>query len=124
MERKNGLVISGFLGLFILIVFFTIFLSKVENSEKVDGKPQEEKVEENEKPPVVLDPITPAFTSNELTALPSENWIGNGGNVFNQRYSTLDEINSSNIKNLKGKWVTKLGSGLEFKYSGEASPVV
>jgi quinohemoprotein ethanol dehydrogenase len=124
LERKNGLIISGFLGLFILIVFFTIFLSKVENSEKVDGKLQEEKVEENEKPPVVLDPITPAFTSNELTALPSKNWIGNGGNVFNQRYSTLDEINSSNIKNLKGKWVTKLGSGLEFKYSGEASPVV
>jgi hypothetical protein len=29
----------------------------------------------------------PGFSAAELTALPTEGWITNGGNVFNQRYS-------------------------------------
>src|ERR1700730_3908852 len=52
-----------------------------------------------------------------------KNWVTNGGNLTNQRYSTLKEINTSNVKQLKGAWMTRLkGSGLGGKYSLEASP--
>jgi glucose dehydrogenase len=33
-----------------------------------------------------------AFTADQLTALPGENWIANGGTLFNQRYSPLDQL--------------------------------
>ena len=33
----------------------------------------------------------PAFDAAELTAWPTENWITNGGNAFNQRYSPLTQ---------------------------------
>lgn len=68
--------------------------------------------------------VAPKFTSAELTSLPTKNWITNGGNIYNQRYSPLDQINTSNIGNLKAEWVTHLGSGFDFKYSGEATPIV
>jgi alcohol dehydrogenase (cytochrome c) len=66
----------------------------------------------------------PAFSHDELTALPGRNWVANGGNVLNQRYSPLDQINTSNIGRLKGVWRTHLGSGRAAKYSQEATPVV
>src|SRR6516225_9606821 len=54
-----------------------------------------------------------------------KNWVTNGGNLTNQRYSTLTQINTSNVKQLKGAWMTRLkGSGLNAKYSFEASPLV
>ena len=34
----------------------------------------------------------PAFSADDLTTLPKQDWITNGGTVFNQRYSPLDEI--------------------------------
>ncbi|MEQ2528406.1 PQQ-binding-like beta-propeller repeat protein [Bacillaceae bacterium CLA-AA-H227] len=124
MERRNLIVMFGFLGAFVLLVAFSIFLGTVDDRERADVEPVEEEEVVEPEQPVVLDPLPPAFTASELTALPKENWIGNGGDVYNRRYSVLDEINTSNVGNLKGKWVTNLGSGLEFKYSGEASPVV
>ena len=67
----------------------------------------------------------PAFTGERLASLPREDWITNGGNVYNQRYSPLDEIERSNVEQLRGVWRTHLnGSGLENKYSGEAQPIV
>lgn len=66
----------------------------------------------------------PAFSGKELSDLPTANWLTNGGTLFNQRYSPLDKINTSNVKQLKGEWTVKLGSGLDFKYSGEATPIV
>src|SRR5215510_3608000 len=55
----------------------------------------------------------------------SKDWITNGGNMTNQRYSTLKQINVDNVKQLKGAWMTRLkGSGLGGKYSHEASPLV
>jgi quinohemoprotein ethanol dehydrogenase len=52
-------------------------------------------------------------------------WLTNGGNLTNQRYSTLKEINSDNVKQLKGAWMTRLmGSGYGGKYSLEATPLV
>ncbi|MGI1678851.1 MAG: PQQ-binding-like beta-propeller repeat protein [Cellvibrionaceae bacterium] len=66
-----------------------------------------------------------AFTSEELTALPTQNWITNGGNIYNQRFSPLKQINTSNVKQLKGDWKTHLdGSGVGAPYSGEAQPIV
>jgi quinohemoprotein ethanol dehydrogenase len=66
----------------------------------------------------------PAFSSEELSAYPQINWLTNGGNLANQRYAPLDEINTSNVATLKGQWVAHLGSGKEFKFSGEATPLV
>jgi alcohol dehydrogenase (cytochrome c) len=65
-----------------------------------------------------------AFTPEELTAPPEQNWITNGGTVFNQRYSPLDELTPANVAGLKGKWRAHLDSATEFKYSGEAQPIV
>ena len=32
------------------------------------------------------------------------NWSVYGGNLFNQRYSSLDQISPSNVASLKGAW--------------------
>jgi alcohol dehydrogenase (cytochrome c) len=54
-----------------------------------------------------------------------KDWITNGGNLSNQRYSTLKQIDTSNVTQLKGVWMTRLkGSGSAGKYSFEASPLV
>ena len=54
-----------------------------------------------------------------------KDWVTNGGNLTNQRYSTLTQINTTNVKQLKGAWMTRLkGSGVGGKYSFEASPLV
>lgn len=68
--------------------------------------------------------VAPDFTAEQLLEPPSGNWITNGGNIYNGRYSPLEQINNSNVGDLKLEWVTSLGSGLEFKYSGEATPLV
>ena len=47
----------------------------------------------------------------------SKDWITNGGNLTNQRYSTLKQINTDNASQLKGAWMTRLkGSGMGGKY--------
>ena len=66
----------------------------------------------------------PAFSADQLMALPTDGWITNGGNVFNQRFSPLTQITPENVGNLKAVWRVHLGSGLERKYSGEAQPIV
>ena len=54
-----------------------------------------------------------------------KDWVTNGGNITNQRYSTLKQIDTTNVKQLKGAWMTRLkGSGLGGKYSLEATPLV
>jgi alcohol dehydrogenase (cytochrome c) len=59
------------------------------------------------------------------TAGAGSDWSTNGGTMTNQRYSTLDEIDTSNVAQLKGVWRTHLnGSGLAAKYSGESQPIV
>src|SRR5260221_14297985 len=37
-----------------------------------------------------------------------KNWVTNGGNLTNQRFSTLKQIDTSNVKQLKGAWMTRL----------------
>jgi alcohol dehydrogenase (cytochrome c) len=54
-----------------------------------------------------------------------KDWVTNGGNLSNQRYSTLTQIRTDNVKSLKGAWMTRLnGSGFGGKYSAEATPLV
>jgi len=54
-----------------------------------------------------------------------QDWVTNGGNLTNQRYSTLKQIDTNNVKRLKGAWMTRLkGSGFGGKYSAEATPLV
>ena len=68
--------------------------------------------------------VAPAFSGEELSELPTTRWITNGGSLWNQRYSPLDEIDTSNVADLKGVWMTDLGgSGLAAKYSQEAQPI-
>jgi alcohol dehydrogenase (cytochrome c) len=51
--------------------------------------------------------------------------VTNGANLTNQRYSTLEQIDTTNVKQLKGAWVTRLKrSGFGTKYSAEATPLV
>jgi len=73
------------------------------------------------------DDITPApaFNKSELVAMPQANWITNGGNLFNQRYSPLTQINRDNVASLKAVWRASLnGSGLNTRDSGQAQPLV
>ncbi len=61
----------------------------------------------------------PPFTARELMAAPREEWITNGGNLFNQRYSPLTLINRSNVAGLKALWRTGMGSGANPGNSGQ-----
>src|SRR5215469_10937517 len=55
----------------------------------------------------------------------TKDWVTNGGNLTNQRYSTLKQIDITNIKQLKGAWMTRLKrSGYGGKYSFEGTPLV
>jgi quinohemoprotein ethanol dehydrogenase len=72
--------------------------------------------------------IWPALASAQqapdLRKPAGKEWLTNGGDWSNSRYSTLTQINRTNVKNLKGAWVTHLGSGLGAKYSLEGTPIV
>jgi len=65
------------------------------------------------------------FSASTLTAPPSTGWPTSGGNLYNQRYSPLTEIDRTNVARLKGVWRTRLrGSGTQPRYSGFAQPLV
>ncbi|KGX91704.1 PQQ-dependent dehydrogenase, methanol/ethanol family [Pontibacillus marinus] len=107
---------------------------KISDEETTQDQPeststQNESVEKNDQPTITQHrtyngKTAPAFTPEDLTALPTSNWLTNGGDTYNRRYSPLNEINADNVQKLKGEWVAALGSGTEFKYSGEATPIV
>jgi len=66
------------------------------------------------------------ITTEELTRVRSgdKDWITYGGSIYNQRFSSLDQINTGNVQELKGAWLTRLGSGRGSKYRFEADPMV
>src|ERR1043165_9239849 len=74
--------------------------------------------------------LAPGLTAAQPATAPnlrdpaSKDWLTIGGDWGATRYSTLNQINTSNVKDLKGAWVTHLGSGLGSKYSLEGTPVV
>jgi quinohemoprotein ethanol dehydrogenase len=58
-----------------------------------------------------------------LTAFPGASWGTVGGNLSNSRYSTLTQINQSNVRNLVRVWTTDINPG--FATGGtEAPPTV
>jgi quinohemoprotein ethanol dehydrogenase len=66
----------------------------------------------------------PAFSASDVGQQASESWLTNGGGYSNDRFSDLDEINTSNVASLKGEWMTHLnGSGTANKYSQEGQPL-
>lgn len=66
----------------------------------------------------------PAFDTDALWQSAGDDWITNGGSTSNQRYSSLDEIDDSNVGDLKGEWLTHLRkSGVAAKYSAESQPL-
>jgi len=75
---------------------------------------------------VILPVLAADQEINRLLRSPiGKDWVTNGGNLTNQRYSTLKQIDTSNVTQLKGAWMTRLkGSGFSAKYSLEASPLV
>ena len=65
------------------------------------------------------------FSAERLVAPPTDGWLTNGGNLYNQRYSPLNQIDASNVAQLKGVWRARLrGSGAAPQYSGEGQPIV
>src|SRR5206468_7468038 len=74
---------------------------------------------------VILPVLAADQEINRLLRSPvGKDWVTNGGNLTNQRYSTLRQINTSNVTQLKGAWMTRLNSGFGGKFSFEASPLV
>ena len=68
---------------------------------------------------------SPAFSAQDLSAPPTQNWLKVGGSLLNQNWSPLKEISRENVGQLKAVWQTHLdGSALAMKYSGEAQPIV
>ena len=66
----------------------------------------------------------PEFTSEELFETAGDNWVTNGGGTTNDRYSSLEEINTENVSRLKGDWVTKIGqNATAAKFSAEGTAV-
>jgi alcohol dehydrogenase (cytochrome c) len=66
----------------------------------------------------------PNFSADDLAETAGDNWSTNGGSTMNQRYSSLDEIDTSNVGQLKGVWRVHLDkSGVAAKYSGEGQPI-
>ncbi len=45
----------------------------------------------------------PAFSKTELKEGTTEGWITNGGTLFNQRYSPLEQINRDNVEESQGR---------------------
>jgi quinohemoprotein ethanol dehydrogenase len=67
----------------------------------------------------------PAFNAAQLKAAPTDAWITNGGNLHNQRYSPLSQINRENVATLKAEWRASLrGSGLHPRSGNQAQPIV
>jgi len=88
-----------------------------ESTEAAESEP----AETSEEGEIVA---APEFTSEELFEHPGDNWITSNGGTTNDRFSTLDEINTENVKELKGEWMTKIGqNATAAKFSAEGTAV-
>ena len=100
-----------------------VFVGWVVGHYATPGKTKTVTVAAGGAAPATTITAAPAFSTSDLAADPTDNWITNGGSLSNQRYSTLNEITTSNIAGLKGVWRTHLKSGLAAKYSAESQPL-
>jgi quinohemoprotein ethanol dehydrogenase len=89
-----------------------------------DPKEKTVTVDASGKPVSNVEPvIAPSFTASQLGFVGGKNWLTNGGGTSNARYSILDQVNTSNVSDLKGEWMIHLGSGTANKYSQEGQPI-
>jgi quinohemoprotein ethanol dehydrogenase len=65
----------------------------------------------------------PAFTGAQLAAVPNGDWLDSGGNQSNTRYSSLSQIDASNVANLHTVWHIHTGSTIGAGRSQSASAV-
>jgi quinohemoprotein ethanol dehydrogenase len=65
------------------------------------------------------------FSAAQLADYPRAGWLTNGGSLSNQRYSPLDQINRTNVAQLKARWRVSLrGSGMNPRSGNQAQPIV
>jgi alcohol dehydrogenase (cytochrome c) len=89
-----------------------------------DPKSKTVTVDSAGKPVSNVEPVVaPSFTASQLGFVAGKNWLTNGGGTSNARYSVLDQVNTSNVSDLKGEWMIHLGSGTANKYSQEGQPI-
>src|ERR1700761_4278224 len=84
----------------------TTTTTTTEETKETAEAPETEPAEAAEEEGIAA---APEFTSEELNEEPTENWVTNGGNLTNDRLSTLNEINTSNVKELKSDGRPKNG---------------
>jgi quinohemoprotein ethanol dehydrogenase len=63
-------------------------------------------------------------TATDFRRPADKEWPLVGGDWGNTRYSMLQKIDTSNVKGLKGAWMTRLNSGFGPGFSQQATPVV
>ncbi|MCC6792571.1 MAG: PQQ-dependent dehydrogenase, methanol/ethanol family [Thermomicrobiales bacterium] len=74
--------------------------------------------------PATPEPAAAAPTGVVPAGEPSgAEWVTYGGNLYNQRYSSLDQITTDNVKDLKGAWTFHTGTAAA-PASFETSPIV
>jgi alcohol dehydrogenase (cytochrome c) len=70
----------------------------------------------------------PAFSTQQLTALPGDDWVTSRGDIYNRQFSSLSDINQSTVGKLKLAWHTRVAvPGKKVTYKGssiEGEPVV
>jgi len=119
----SKVVLFSFLGL-IVIVGLAFYAGVLSKKMLEDGKSEGEtnhftissaKDEEKGKSPI---------QTQIKVDYAKEEWVTHGGDYFNRRFSQLDQINLDTIGDLQPEWVTSLGSSLDMKFSGEATPIV
>jgi quinohemoprotein ethanol dehydrogenase len=76
---------------------------------------------QGQQPPTFRSPSTDELSK---TTTADNNWLTFGGALNNQRYSSLNQLTGDNVSQLRGAWMTRLGSGRGFKYKFEADPIV
>ncbi len=92
----------------------------VENESKTLVISPSSEQEENSEAKPVKSPSQPDIK----VELANKEWGFHGGDFYNRRFSTLEQVNLNTIQDLKPQWVTSLGASLEMKFSGEATPIV
>lgn len=127
-ERRRRGWYDAFMDAGIWLLFAVLLLPAgivgyVIGKERASDEPAKE-VQQNATATPQIEPA-PAFSADDLLEEPKDAWLTNGGTLMNQRYSPLDQIDTDNVKDLKGVWMTDLGgSGVAAKYSAEAQPIV
>jgi PQQ-dependent dehydrogenase (methanol/ethanol family) len=64
------------------------------------------------------------MASRDWIGPPTKNFPLSGGNYWHQRYSALEQINTSNVKKLGGAWMVRLEEGRKGAGQLEGTPVV